>query len=167
MPERERYSHLFEGNPFGHVDPREAFSLLQWGNQARHSYAIEAPEPLVMLGVTKLLILRDRHLTFRNGEAFLAVGHKSNTLYIVPRVRNEPIKVIPKFSTRTARRIGQVLQTDYLSSKGQPRREHYYYHKHQAPFPSLWAHPSGVSYIRPAKHNGKPSYAVGREGIVG
>lgn len=167
MPERERYSHLFDGNPFGAVNPREAFSLLQWGNQSRRSYKIDAPEPLVLLGMAKLLVLRDRQLTFSPGEAFLAVGHTSNTLYIVPRVRNEPLKLIPKFSTKSAKFIGTVLQTDYLSSKGRPKREHYYYHKHQAPFPSLWAHPSGVSYLRPAKLNGKPSYAVGREGIVG
>lgn len=166
MPERQKYEHLFRGNPFARTTPDEMFSVLNWGNKHRRISEIDAPEPLVMLGMTKLLILPDRHLIFSGGDAFLAVGQKSNELYIIPRVNDRPKSFIPEFSRRTTKYIGPVLQTDYMSSKGGIRPQHYY-HTHQEPYPKLWVHSSGVGYIRASNNNGKPSYAVGKEGIVG
>jgi hypothetical protein len=166
MPERERYAHLFGRNPFEGKNPEKVFSLLHWGNAHRHVISIDAPEPLVMLGMMALIKMPDRHLHFKSGEAFLAIGTKTNTMYIVPRVRNEPIEVVPKFSRNTATKIGPVTETHYLSSKG-AKTQHYYYHEHEAPYPTLWTRKNGVGYIRPARHAGKPSYAVGVEGIVG
>lgn len=97
----------------------------------------------------------------------MAVGHKSNELYFIPRINNAPRKIIPPFSRATCARIGLVRQTDYWSAKGRDKEVHYY-HEHEEPFPVLWIHkPSGIGYLRAASHNGKPSYAVGKEGIVG
>lgn len=167
MPERKLYAHLFRGNPLGHLKPEEAFSLINWGNRSRNAFIVEAPEPLVMLGMAKLLVLKDRQLHFRRGETFLAVGHKSNELYLIPRVNDAPLKRIPAFSRKECKCVGAVLQTDYLSTKGQSG-EHHYYHKHEIPFPRLWIHEkTQVGYLRAAIQNGRPSYAVGKEGIVG
>lgn len=165
MPERLRYAHLFEGNPFASKGVEETFSLLHWGNKFERLIEIDAPEPLVMLGMmAKLALENGQELRFNSGEAFLAVGHRSNRLYVVPRKNNKPVDV-PAFS-RSLNRIGRVVRTDYLSTKG-GNQEHYYYHEHEAPFPTLYTHPTGVGYVRPARHKGAPSYAVGKEGIVG
>jgi len=165
MPERQRYAHLFTGNPFANKDVGETFSLLHWGNQFDRMIEIEAPEPLVMLGMmAKFYLVRGQQLVFKAGEAFLAVGHKSNQLYVVPRKQNKPVDV-PAFSA-DMKRIGRILRTDYLSTK-RGNQEHYYYHEHEKPLPTLYTHPTGVGYVRPAKFNNGPSYAVGKEGIVG
>jgi hypothetical protein len=166
MPERLKYAHLFERNPFEGKNPTETFSLLHWGNRSKRVIDIDAPEPLVMLGMMAKLCMQDRELRFSKGEAFLAVGQNSNELYIIPRVANAPMKVIPSFSPRGVKRVGPVLATHYLSTKG-GSEEHYYYHDHESPFPILYLHKSGIGYIRASNHNGKPSYAVGKEGIVG
>ena len=167
MPEREKYAHLFTKNPFEGKNPQQVFSLLHWGNAHRRVIEIDSPEPLVMLGMAALLKMPGKEIKFRKGEAFLAVGTLTNELYIVPRINNAPIEVIPKFSTRSAKRVGRVTETHYLSTKG-GSREHYYYHEHEAPYPSLWIHEkSGVGYLRAAPNGGQPSYAVGAEGIVG
>lgn len=165
MPERLRYAHLFTGNPFAGKGVEETFSLLHWGNRHEHLTEIDAPEPLVMVGMMAALALENgAELRFKSGEAFLAMGHRSNRLYVVPRKNNKPVDV-PAFS-RSMRCIGKVVRTDYLSTKG-GNQEHYYYHEHEHPFPTLYTHPTGVGYLRPARHNGKASYAVGKEGIVG
>jgi hypothetical protein len=167
MPQREKYAHLFEENPFAGRNPREMFSLLHWGNTHSKEFVIDAPEPLVMLGMAKVLKGMTADFEFLDGEAFLAVGGNSNQLYIIPRVDNKPLTRIPKFSQRTARYVDKIKQTDYLSTKGGDN-EDYYYHKHERPYPGLWLnHAAGVGYLVAATHNGKPSYAVGKEGIVG
>ena len=167
MPERLYYAHLFRGNPFKGTRPEEAFSILNWGNQHKRAFEIDAPEPLIMLGMAKDVFLVDRRLCFRRGESFLTVGHRSNELYFIPRVNNGPLTQIPPFSRATCKRIGRVRQTDYWSTKGRHGERHYY-HEHEEPFPVLWIHQaSKVGYLRAANHNGKPSYAVGKEGIVG
>lgn len=168
MPEREKYAHLFERNPFEGKNPTEVFSLLHWGNSHARQWEIDAPEPLVMLGTPKLLISPNSvEFQFADGEAFLAVGTKTNRLYIIPRVNNLPLRVIPPFSHRTATFVDKIKQTDYLAVKG-GNREDYYYHKHEKPYPGLWLnHAAGVGYLIAANNNGKPSYAVGKEGIVG
>jgi hypothetical protein len=165
MPERERYAHLFGGNPFANKNVQHTFSLLHWGNQFERATEIDAPEPLVMLGVMAKFVAHNKELIFRKGEAFLAVGHTSNMLYVVPRKNNAPANV-PKFSRSTTKLIGKISRTDYWAMKG-GKTEHYYYHDHEPPYPSLYIHKSGVGYLRPALWNGKPSYAVGKEGIVG
>jgi hypothetical protein len=165
MPERLKYAHLFSGNPFEGKDYGEVFSLLHWGNQYNHMIPIDAPEPLIMLGMmARFQLDGGQELHFDDGEAFIAVGHASNRIYVVPRKYNRPVNV-PKFTVGLAR-VGRVKRTDYLSTKG-GAREHYYYHDHEEPLPTLYTHPTGVGYVRPAKHNGGPSYAVGKEGIVG
>jgi len=165
MPERLRYAHLFQGNPFESKDVTETFSLLHWGNKHERLIELNAPEPLIMLGMMAMLALENgNQLRFQTGEAFLAVGHRSNRLYVVPRKNNRPIDV-PDFS-RKLNRIGRVTRTDYLSTKG-GSQEHYYYHEHERPFPTLYTHPTGVGYLQPARHQGGASYAVGKEGIVG
>ena len=167
MPERFYYAHLFKKNPLAHLQPEEAFSLLNWGNKHKATIEIDAPEPLIMLGMSKEIFLNDRRLIFRRGESFLAVGHKSNELYFIPRINNAPRAVVPAFSRADCQRVGLVRQTDYWSAKGRVKEVHYY-HEHEEPFPALWIHkPSGIGYLRAASHNGKPSYAVGKEGIVG
>lgn len=164
MPERLRYAHLFKGNPFAGNDARSAFSLLHWGNEFERITEIDAPEPMIMLGFMAKFYAEDSVLEFRKGNAFLAVGHKSNTLYVIPRKNGHPVDV-PKFS-REMRLVGEVARTDYWAAKG-GADEHYYYHDHEPPYPTLYVHSSGVGYLRPARHNGQPSYAVGKEGIVG
>lgn len=166
MPERLKYAHLFKGNPFASKNVKQTFSLLHWGNAHEYETEIDAPEPLVMLGVMAKFILEGKstELVFRKGEAFLAVGHKSNRLYVVPRKGNSPIDV-PPFS-RKMQRVGKVAQTDYWANKG-GTTEHYYYHEHEQPYPTLYIHKSGVGYLIAARYNGGPSYAVGKEGIVG
>lgn len=167
MPERTRYAHLFEKNPFAGRNPREVFSLLHWGNTHSQEFVVDAPEPLVMLGMTKLLKGLTAHFEFRDGEAFLAVGNNSNQLYIIPRINNEPLSRIPSFSPRTSTFVDKIKQTDYLSTKGN-NKEDYYFHKHERPYPGLWLnHAAGVGYLVPANHKNRPSYAVGKEGIVG
>jgi len=165
MPERLRYAHLFGGNPFANNDAYQTFSLLHWGNQFERATEIEAPEPMVLLGVmAKFYNQDDSVMTFRKGDAFLAVGHKSNQLYVIPRKNNHPVDV-PKFS-RAMRNLGKIVRTDYWANKG-GKTEHYYFHDHEPPFPTLYVHSSGVGYLKPARFNGGPSYAVGKEGIVG
>jgi hypothetical protein len=163
-----KYAHLFERNPFEGKDPREVFSLLHWGNKAANEFPVDAPEPLVMLGMAALLISPDYvEFRFSKGEAFLAVGSNSNELYIIPRRGDGPLRTIPPFSKRTTQYATDIKQTDYLSMKGGDK-EHYYYHKHEKPFPGLWLNDAaGVGYLRAANNKGKPSYAVGKEGIVG
>lgn len=167
MPERDNYSHLFKRNPFKDKNPEEVFSLLHWGNSHNSKIEIDAPEPLVMLGMIKLLVLPDRKYKFSDGESFLSLGVQSNSLYLIPRVNDLPILNIPPFSVRTCKYIGPVLQTDYLAAKG-GEIEDYYYHKHEKPYPGLWLNnTAGIGYIIASDNNGKPSYAVGKEGIVG
>jgi hypothetical protein len=164
MPERQKYAHLFGANPFANNDAYKAFSLLHWGNQFQRATEIEAPEPMIMLGMMAAFHTDRETLKFRKGDAFLAVGHKSNQLYVIPRKNNSPVDV-PKFRS-DMRFVGKVSRTDYWASKG-GQTEHYYYHDHEPPYPSLYVHKSGVGYLKPASWRGKPSYAVGKEGIVG
>jgi hypothetical protein len=166
MPERLRYAHLFKGNPFASKGVRETFNLLHWGISHKHESEIDAPEPLVMLGVMAKFVLEDKQteLVFRKGEAFLAVGHTTNKLYVVPRKGSSTVDV-PPFK-RSYSRVGKVAQTDYWATKG-GKEEHYYYHEHEPPYPTLYIHKSGVGYLIAARYNGGPSYAVGKEGIVG
>ena len=167
MPERLKYAHLFKGNPFEGKNPEEAFSLLHWGNRTSRVFEVDAPEPLVMMGMMALLRMEQGHeLRFGKGEAFLAVGNKTNTLYIVPRVNNAPKKRVPSLNRSRMRYAGKVKATHYLAQKG-GTQEHYYYHDHEQPYPGLYLDSSGVGYIVPATWKGGPSYAVGKEGIVG
>jgi hypothetical protein len=167
MPERLRYAHLFEGNPFANKDVQSTFSLLHWGNQFERTTEIDAPEPLVMLGMMAKFYSASaggKEFVFRKGEAFLAVGHKSNVLYVIPRKNNKPADV-PAIRNMS-QNLGKIRRTDYWASKG-GTTEHYYYHDHEQPYPTLYVHESGAGYLRPATYKGRPSYAVGKEGIVG
>jgi hypothetical protein len=168
MPRRgERHKFpagIFTGNPLAGRTPDEAYELLRWGNPAREKFTINAPEPLVALGELAQLITDDGQVAQYADDhtsPFLAVGHSSNLLYIVPRPHSRPLDVPHGPYVARAR----LKQTDYYSDKG--GEESYYYHRHERPYPTLYYSPSGVGIIAPANHKGMRSFAVAEGGIVG
>lgn len=173
MPKRSdrvEYGDAFEDNPFADLPPLEAFAELQWNKTPDAVWNIDAPEPLLAIGdLAGLDWGHDDFELFDESEApYLAVGQDSNMLYIVPKsARGAPLERIPKFNPRSRAwaHLGSVRQTDYYSDKGDDPA--YYYHNHERPYPHVWLHTSGVRVIVPAKHKGRRSYAVAREGIVG
>jgi hypothetical protein len=168
MPRRgERHKFpagIFYGNPLEGRSPEEAYRLLRWGNATRQTFTIRAPEPLVSLGeLAQLIADNGERQQWSDDEAapWLAVGHTTNLLYIVPRVNGRPLDV-PHGPYAPRARIRQV---DYYSDKGgEPA---YYYHTHERPFPTLYTSPSGIGIIVPAPHRGGRSFAVAEGGIVG
>ena len=60
MPRRgERHKfdpEIFTANPLEGRTPEEAYRLLRWGNAARQTFTIQAPEPLVALGELAQLV---------------------------------------------------------------------------------------------------------------
>lgn len=163
--ERHKFSPaIFTRNPLAGRTPEEAYELLRWGNPAREKFTITAPEPLVALGELAQLIEENGRATQWADDhraPFLAVGHATNLLYIVPRPRGRPLDVPhgPYFAR------ARLRQTDYYSDKG--GEANYYYHQHERPFPTLYTSPSGVGLIVPASFKGGRSFAVAEGGIVG
>lgn len=155
---------IFETNPLAGHSPEEAYSVLRWGNPAREKFSVEAPEPMVAMGeLAKLVILGLEDAEFPdNGKSpFLAVGTRSNLLYIVPRIGRRPVTV----ASGPFEPVGRLRQIDYYSDKGgEPA---YYYHKHEKPLPMLLIGPRGVGLVLPARFKGGRSYAVAEGGIVG
>lgn len=165
--ERDKYSHAFEGNPFHGKTPRDVYKSLQWGNEPRETFDIDAPEPLVNLGEVAKIKLADGHVeTINDKDApFLALGTETNYLYIIQRDDNdEPVDV--PLDLEDYECIGEVKSTHYYSSKGGEKA--YYYHNHEKPYPLLYRdEDSGVCVYIPQDNNGQPSYAVAIEGIIG
>lgn len=161
--ERGEFSDAFDGNPFAGDSPQQAYEALQWGNAPRNVWDIEAPEPLVLLGnVAKLFFTGGEQYQWDEQHApFLAVGLDSNTCYVLHKKRNgrpHNLYLDPRSY------VGDVRRTDYYSDKGgEPA---YYYHDHQAPYPQLWEVEGGYVLL-PSSHEGRRSYAVVKEGIVG
>ena len=172
--EREDYAHAFQENPFAGLDAGEIYSELRWGDTPNEQWEIHAPEPLAGLGELAALHFSGRaprHGNERWDEdegPFVAVGANSNRVYLIPRdEQGAPIRRIPEFTPNKGWVLcGRLKRTDYYSVKaGEPA---YYYHDHEKPYPTLWEHrKSGVRLLVPARHNGKRSYGVVKEGIVG
>lgn len=167
--DRRDFSEAFESNPFEAFDPEDMYAQIQWAKEPEALWDIESPEPLVAIGDLAGLDFGQEVETWSEEEApYLAVGRDSNVLYVVPKDEDgAPAEIIPVFNPRSKhwKCIGAVRQTDYYSSKGNEAA--YYYHEHEAPFPQLWEHSSGVRILVPATHKGARSYAVSKEGIVG
>ena len=165
--ERDKYSEAFEGNPFKGKSPRAVYKALQWGNNPRDMFDIEAPEPLVALGEVAKIVLQGGHKESisEKDAPFLALGTDSNNLYIIQRDENgEPVDV--PLDLEDYDLVGKVKSTHYYSNKGNEKA--YYYHDHEKPYPLLYRHEaSGVCVLIPQDNNGSPSYAVAIEGIIG
>lgn len=165
MPVRDLFpSEYFAGNPLDGATPHEAYKRLQWGNNPRNTYKIEAPEPMAVLGELAQIIFEDgTKEKFRAGVFFLAVGSRSNGVYFVPRVKGRP-KDFPANFHQRAMPVGKMKRVDYYSSKG--GEDAYYYHDHEKPYPML-VKLGRHGFILPARHRGGRSYAVNDEGIIG
>ena len=169
MPSRDRALHAeaFEGNPFEGQSPEQAYRRLRWGESVRERWSLVAPEPLAGLGVVaRLDYARVSERYDDEDEApFLAVGVRSNRLYIVPRGSDgAPVDIGHQLGG--TRRLGSLLRTDYLSLKG--GEDAYFYHHHERPYPTLRENPrTGVRVVVPARHQGRPSYVVSDAGIIG
>lgn len=164
------FGDAFERNPFEDVDPLEMYGEIQWDKEPQAVWEVDAPEPLVAIGELAGLDWGEDDLELWSEEdaPFLAVGRDSNALWIVPKDEDgAPLERIPRFNPRSRawRCLGEVSQTDYYSDKG--NEAGYYYHNHEAPYPQVWEHASGVRVLVPADNDGKRSYAVAKEGIVG
>lgn len=165
--DRELYPHAFAGNPYDYKTVEEMYDSIQWGKAPDNITEIDGPEDMASIGDIAKVKLEDRDLDFEEGVSYLAVGQDTNTLYIVPKLENNPIEEIPEFDPDNEdwENLGEVSETHYYSDKG--NEDGYYYHTHENPLPSLWAHDSGVGIIVPAENDGEPSYAVIKEGIIG
>lgn len=164
MPERDKYPReYFEGNPYEAETPWEMYEKLRWGNASQETFEVDAPEAMATLGDVAVLDLGDCQIRFDEDEApYLAVGHESNRLYIVPADENGPVD-IPESGFVD---LGEVRQIDYYSDKGGEAA--YYYHEHEAPYPRLLIHPCGVMMLEPSEmEDGSRSFAVSDEGIIG
>lgn len=160
MPTRDKYpAEYFDSNPFEGESLQGMYKRLQWGNEPREVFEIEAPEPLVALGEAAQLFLPDRILQWEEGEAHLAIGAETNRIYIFPVGSEE----IPEDGFKS---MGESTQIDYYSDKG--KEAGYYYHEHESPFPTVYAAKGGYFVIEPEENeDGTRSYAVSDEGIIG
>jgi hypothetical protein len=166
MPIRDQFpAEYFTGNPYEGLDPEDVYRKIQWGNEPQELYEIDAPEALANLGEVAMLASEVDELEYSEDEApFLAVGVETNRLYVVPKGENgEPVDIPSSGYVQ----VCPIVQTDYYSSKG--GEDAYYYHEHEDPFPMLYVHPqTGVMIIEPNRDDeGKRSYAVGDEGVIG
>lgn len=170
MPRRgERHKFpkgIFKGNPLGNMSPEEAYSYLRWGNTPRQSFTVDAPEPLVAMGEVAAIRLddaRENRWPDDGSAPFLAVGCRSNILYIVPRAEGGgPVRVIGRGPYTE---LGLCRRIDYYSDKG--GEDAYYYHDHEPPYPVLFFEPRGVMILIPQAFKGGRSFAVAEGGIVG
>jgi hypothetical protein len=168
--DRDLYTDAFNGNPYEGHSVEEMYNSIQWEKSPEALYDIDAPEPLVSIGLVAKLITDTEYgtPTYKEKEApFLAVGKDSNLLYILPKDNDgNPPEEIPEFDPELWRELGAVRETHYFSDKGY--QNGYYYHEHEEPFPILFMHePSGIGMLIPIDIDGKPSYAVIMEGIIG
>lgn len=165
MPERDKFpKEYFDGNPYEDNTPEETYQRIQWGNNPKEIFNIEAPEPLAALGCVAQICTPKGNVQFSEFEApFLALGTYTNKLYFVPKIGDEPVDI----PYGPYNHIGIVTQLDYYSDKG--GAEAYYYHEHEPPYPHLYQNKeSGVCVLIPSKcEDGSRSYAVGDEGVIG
>lgn len=158
--ERDQYADAFEGNPFGDANPADAYAELHWGEPASQQWEIDGPEPaLAELG-------RLAALQWADGGAFiwdhpnaprLLMGLETNRLYFAP---------LGTDIGGTFEFVGELAGTDYTATKG--GKDALWFHEHEDPLPRVFMNlETGAGFIEPADHNGAPSYAVAREGIIG
>jgi hypothetical protein len=165
MPIRDKFpADYFDRNPLAGESPQSAFKRLQWGNEHRNQWRIEAPEPMAVLGrLAKLVFVGGKSQQFRDWQMFVAVGTKSNKVYLVPMVKRRPLDFPVNFN-RGCEAVAKLRRIDYYSEKGNDNG--YYYHDHEPPYPLLCSN-EGHFIIEPAPHRGGRSYAVNDEGIIG
>lgn len=164
--DREEFGNgAFEDNPFEGDSPEKIYTKIQWGNEPQEITECEAPEPLVNLGY--IIELHHEIIeVFEEGEYLLAIGAKSNLLYMIPT--EVEIEEIPTFDPSEGgwKPGPKIRQENYVSEKGGEECE--YFHEHEKPFPQIWKHTyTGICLIIPANLDGKRSYAVVKEGIIG
>lgn len=165
MPVRDKFpSEYFDSNPLEGEGPHGAYRRLQWGNEPNTTYELEAPEHMAVLGqLAKLVYVGGKKQTFREGEMFVAVGTRTNRVYLVPIVRGAPVDFARDFLARCEPLV-RLKRIDYYSEKG--GESGYYYHDHERPYPMLYT--DGEHFVlEPAAHRGGRSYAVNDEGIIG
>ena len=171
MPHRHKFpSEDFEGNPLEGDDLEEVYRRLQWGNDPRNTFSIEAPEPLAALGtLAQVVFVNGRRQQFQEDSFYVAVGKDSNRVYFVPITPAGSPEHFPRNFYSRLRKYGLVKQTDYLSDKGSDRggESGYYYHKHERPFPVLCGNGSHFVLAPQKLKTGGRSYAVNDEGIIG
>lgn len=167
MPERDRFDKkLFTDNPMKDENALSAYKRLQWGNEPREVFAMEAPEPMAVLGDVAMIDMITQKVKFDENEYFLAVGIESNLIYLVPKDEDgKPIDFEEGWG-EDLEEIAPVKQTDYISEKG--GESCYYFHEHEDPFPMLCSDGGNHFVILPAEtDDGARSYAVSDEGIIG
>lgn len=165
--ERDRFdARSFETNPFAGKTPHQVYKGLRWGNAPKQTFSIEAPEPLAAMGeLASFRTLSGRKDFSEHSGPYVAVGCNSNLVYLIPRKNGRPVHV-PSGPKARYVRTEEVKRLDYYSDKG--GEDAYYYHDHEKPYPVAYQHrQSGVVILIPRKHNGRRSYAVVPEGIVG
>jgi hypothetical protein len=184
MPGRDQFPiKYFDGNPMEGETPVGAYRRLQWGNEPDSVRKIEAPEEMMALGRLAMIHFADgTKEKSRDWQYFLAVGKRSNFVYFVPMDGSRrPISFPVNFFAgirdahnsrlranalwwKKSQRQAMVVRTDYYSEKG--GAPGYYFHDHEEPYPQLAINHRHRVLI-PAEYQGRRSYAVGDEGIIG
>lgn len=166
MPVRDKFpAAYFTTNPLAGESPHGAYKRLQWGNNPRQTFRVEAPEPMAVLGqLAKLFFVGGGKESYGEGEMFVAVGTRSNLVYLVPMTRDGKPVDFPKRFMSKLEAISPLRRIDYYSEKG--GEAGYYYHDHEKPFPMVYGCDDHFVIV-PAKHRGGRSYAVNDEGIIG
>lgn len=166
MPTRDRFpAEYFEANPLEGETPEAAFKRLQWGNNPRNTYRLEAPEPMAVLGrLAKLFYVGGKSQSFPDWEMFVAVGVASNRYYLVPMDEQRRPIDFPRDFFEGCRPVVQVRRIDYYSEKG--GEPGYYFHDHEKPYPMLYGYEDHFVCEPAAMKKGR-SYAVNDEGIIG
>ena len=166
MPTRDYFPKAyFDGNPYDGVSVEEMYEKLRWGNKPEQVFEIEGPEDMATVGTVAKIVTSSGVVEYSEEEApFLAIGRETNRLYIVPFDSEGGPCDIPEGGYTE---LAEIRQIDYYSDKG--GEEAYYYHEHEAPFPTLYLDDvTGVAVIEPAEmDDGSRSYAVGDEGVIG
>jgi len=166
MPVRDKFpTEYFAENPLEGESAHNAYKRLQWGNNPRKAWKIEAPEPMAVLGrLAKLFFVGGKSQSFDDWDFYVAVGTKSNRVYLVPMDEKHKPMAFPEGFLKGCDAIVGVRRIDYYSEKG--NEEGYYFHEHEKPFPMLYGCDDHF-ILEPAKHRGGRSYAVSDEGIIG
>ncbi len=163
--DRQYFSESFGRNPYESEDLQDMYKRLRWGNKPNRKYPFNAPEPMVTIGEVAKIRCKNGDLCNFEEEygPYLAVGRNSNLLYVVPKHPDSRPFDVPDDNYRF---VTKIIGIDYFSDKGGEMV--YYYHDHEAPYPSLMQHPKGVCFIQPAiTEDGLRSYAVDDAGIIG
>lgn len=166
MPVRDKFpAEYFDSNPLHGETPHGAYKRLQWGNEPLATWRIEAPEPMAVLGrLAKLFFAGGKSQSFPDWDFFVAVGTKRNFVYLVPMDDRRRPMDFPKKFFHGAFEVTKLRRIDYYSEKG--GEPGYYYHDHERPYPMLWGNDDHFVIV-PADNDGRRSYAVNDEGIIG